>query len=309
MIILYAITGCVTVMFLIVVMSGAIRAMRHPERYGPRAMDPSNPRAAARSRAGGLTRAILDTFPIVKYGRNHDDPAPVVDRAEDGAAVQPDTKKGIEMHVLDDGRDEVEEVVEMERVRDSALTERTVISKDDTTSFVSAAEGDSVNTIPADLVNVDNSTTCPICVDEFTEGDDIRILPCDARHRFHRDCIDPWLLNVSSLCPLCRLDLSRGKEDQPSDSLPHHSNQVIGPDGTPIVSNLRALLHSLGPGGRQNSHSHPHPSTSASTSTSTATPNQEQPFNPSRFGKYIAAVRVKGRGRRAATEAVQESEL
>ena len=36
MIILYAIAGLVTLLFLVVVLFGAVRAIRHPERYGPR---------------------------------------------------------------------------------------------------------------------------------------------------------------------------------------------------------------------------------------------------------------------------------
>ena len=36
MIILYSITGVITALFLIIIITGAIRAHRHPERYGPR---------------------------------------------------------------------------------------------------------------------------------------------------------------------------------------------------------------------------------------------------------------------------------
>ncbi|EEB90403.1 hypothetical protein MPER_11397 [Moniliophthora perniciosa FA553] len=48
--------------------------------------------------------------------------------------------------------------------------------------------------------------TCPICIVDFEEGDDIRILPCEGQHRFHQQCVDPWLLELSSSCPLCRHD-------------------------------------------------------------------------------------------------------
>jgi hypothetical protein len=41
---------------------------------------------------------------------------------------------------------------------------------------------------------------CPICTDEFIRGEDVRLLPCN--HKFHPDCIDPWLVNVSGTCPL-----------------------------------------------------------------------------------------------------------
>ena len=45
---------------------------------------------------------------------------------------------------------------------------------------------------------------CPICLLEFEDGDEIRVLPCEGAHRFHKDCVDPWLLAVSTSCPLCR---------------------------------------------------------------------------------------------------------
>ena len=45
--------------------------------------------------------------------------------------------------------------------------------------------------------------TCPICLDDFEHNESqVRELPC--RHIFHVDCIDPFLLNNSSLCPICK---------------------------------------------------------------------------------------------------------
>lgn len=46
--------------------------------------------------------------------------------------------------------------------------------------------------------------TCPICIVDFEEGDALRVLPCEGHHRFHQQCVDPWLLELSSSCPLCR---------------------------------------------------------------------------------------------------------
>jgi len=46
-------------------------------------------------------------------------------------------------------------------------------------------------------------STCAICLDDFTEsGCQVRELPC--RHVFHNNCIDLFLLDTSSMCPLCK---------------------------------------------------------------------------------------------------------
>ena len=46
--------------------------------------------------------------------------------------------------------------------------------------------------------------TCPICIVDFKDGDDVRVLPCEGKHVFHQACVDPWLLELSSSCPTCR---------------------------------------------------------------------------------------------------------
>lgn len=44
---------------------------------------------------------------------------------------------------------------------------------------------------------------CSICLNNYTEGDTLRLLPCDRRHHFHKDCVDEWLV-VNATCPICR---------------------------------------------------------------------------------------------------------
>ncbi|KAI2514102.1 RING-like zinc finger [Fragilaria crotonensis] len=49
-------------------------------------------------------------------------------------------------------------------------------------------------------------TMCSICIDEFEDGERIRILP-KCHHGFHFDCIKPWLTERQSRCPLCKTDV------------------------------------------------------------------------------------------------------
>ena len=59
---------------------------------------------------------------------------------------------------------------------------------------------------------------CAICVEDFQEGSDVRVLPCD--HVFHPKCVDEWLSNHSSLCPLCKLNVSRNPNEGAAVNIP-----------------------------------------------------------------------------------------
>ncbi|CAN7038982.1 unnamed protein product [Brassica oleracea var. botrytis] len=59
-----------------------------------------------------------------------------------------------------------------------------------------------INNLPESTVQTDNfQETCAICLETPTIGDTIRHLPCF--HKFHKDCIDPWL-GRSKACPVCK---------------------------------------------------------------------------------------------------------
>lgn len=48
-----------------------------------------------------------------------------------------------------------------------------------------------------------SQTTCPICLDDFCSNEtEVRELPC--KHIFHPECIDIFLRDNSSLCPMCK---------------------------------------------------------------------------------------------------------
>ncbi|XP_062940660.1 E3 ubiquitin-protein ligase RLIM-like [Cynocephalus volans] len=47
----------------------------------------------------------------------------------------------------------------------------------------------------------DALASCCVCITEYTEGNELRILPCS--HEYHVHCIDRWL-SENSTCPICR---------------------------------------------------------------------------------------------------------
>ncbi|KAL3427576.1 hypothetical protein PVAG01_01085 [Phlyctema vagabunda] len=211
--ILYSITGIITLLFLIIIATGAIRAHRHPERYGPRNGFPGRPR---QSRAKGLARAMLETLPIVKFG----DPEP--------------EKPGNRDIEMDDGNS---------TARHSTTTPPTGadvagIAADKSPPASSAGTAESglgpaahaESTHSNDHAPAEGDLGCSICTEDFTTGEDVRVLPCN--HKYHPACIDPWLLNVSGTCPLCRHDLrpeaSNNEVAAEGDELPPPLNPAEG---------------------------------------------------------------------------------
>jgi RING-like zinc finger len=186
MIILYSITGVITALFLVIIVTGAVRAHRHPERYGPRNVL-GRPR---QSRARGLARAMLETLPIVKFGEKEEDA-----KTGDVELAEPTTAHARNVEESATG---VETVETATGSHEDAGTHKA--EKSDSTE-IEAAGAVAARTSPEPAVSVDDDNLgCSICTEDFEKGQDVRVLPC--KHQFHPACIDPWLLNVSGTCPL-----------------------------------------------------------------------------------------------------------
>jgi hypothetical protein len=209
MIILYSITGVITALFISIIITGAIRAHRHPERYGPRAILTGG--RGRQSRARGIARAMLDTLPIVKFGDrdNNNGGGPGADGAS-GNVGEAQKEGDIEMvagsTTTHTDPDSNRETSQTDGAADADSTHRST----PTTTAAAAATADPTPTNPtankeATTATPENAPSCSICTEDFTLGSDVRVLPCN--HRFHPECVDPWLLNVSGTCPLCRIDL------------------------------------------------------------------------------------------------------
>lgn len=58
-----------------------------------------------------------------------------------------------------------------------------------------------INSFCENDVEYENQKNCSICLDDYNDDDQIKILPC--KHNFHVDCVDPWL-KKNFTCPECR---------------------------------------------------------------------------------------------------------
>nr|XP_019011436.1 uncharacterized protein I206_03536 [Kwoniella pini CBS 10737]OCF50217.1 hypothetical protein I206_03536 [Kwoniella pini CBS 10737] len=266
MIVLYTITGVVSFMFIFMLIMGARRAMLHPERYGRREDDDEH---GPQSTARGLAQAVLDTFPIIKYNRtdgqftgppkrlsseNNLDSVPLhhLSRTEDlegrrtnGYYDGDNYAESSNSGGKSGGATHVSEVERRMSSIASASGHHTPKSSEEVEQEAGAIEGQQ----------------CPICLVDFEPGDDLRVLPCEREHAYHQSCIDPWLLEVSSSCPLCRKDFNA-----PSTS---------------VLSNT----HNSGDSGTPSPHSSTYPSDQV----------QVQPPTQHGFARYLAFMRRERR--------------
>lgn len=240
MIALYVVTGCISAMFALMIGMAARRAIRHPERYGRRE---GNENEAAQTRAGGIAQALLDTFPIIKFNRRDGPPKDMDSETEmetrqlprasregnsgaAAAAADPfDDRRGtnrnsanirstvttgtgsvsyhstLPRHGNDAEQDDEDDISVKSVERATAAYEsleprsRAVSSSGSRPEQAASASAET----PGDM-----EEQCPICLLDFEDGEDLRVLPCEKEHVYHQTCIDPWLLDVSSSCPLCR---------------------------------------------------------------------------------------------------------
>jgi len=68
-----------------------------------------------------------------------------------------------------------------------------------------------------------SSSSCAICLDEFENKEKVRVLPCE--HKFHDDCVVPWLTQRHSSCPLCKFDVLEHVKNGPSTKQPCNDDE------------------------------------------------------------------------------------
>uniref|UniRef100_A0A7S1Y311 RING-type domain-containing protein n=1 Tax=Grammatophora oceanica TaxID=210454 RepID=A0A7S1Y311_9STRA len=86
-------------------------------------------------------------------------------------------------------------------------------------------------------------TMCSICIDDFEEGEKIRVLP-RCGHGYHLECLKPWLTERQGCCPLCKTPVlgpepstsSSSEDGQQEDDVSSSSTAINTAPAAPITN-------------------------------------------------------------------------
>ncbi|KAM9761531.1 E3 ubiquitin-protein ligase RNF13 [Menidia menidia] len=109
----------------------------------------------------------------------------------------------------------------------------------------------------------DSYDVCAICLDEYEEGDKLRVLPCS--HAYHSKCVDPWLTKTKKTCPVCKQKVAPSADDSDSDSDGDSGGEENeeASESTPLLRSLASTsAHSFGTMSSGASRSEPEPDSS-----------------------------------------------
>lgn len=117
---------------------------------------------------------------------------------------------------------------------------------------------DTIRRMPTTVFNgvceeASTSISCVICIEDYRIGEKLRILPCN--HKFHAKCVDLWLGQRRSFCPVCKRDARIININMPPSPTEH--TPLLSPSVTPTSSFLLSLSSSPSTSSVQSSYDTP----------------------------------------------------
>lgn len=70
-------------------------------------------------------------------------------------------------------------------------------------------------------------TSCPICLVDFADGEELRRAPCPGGHAFHPKCLRGWLDRSQVTCPMCRCDMDSCRKPPPVGITPDQRAEYV----------------------------------------------------------------------------------
>ncbi|XP_072839798.2 E3 ubiquitin-protein ligase ZNRF3 [Pogona vitticeps] len=115
------------------------------------------------------------------------------------------------------------------------------LEKMETRKFKSKLKGGACEGSCGALDSLSSSSTsdCAICLEKYLDGEELRVIPC--AHRFHRKCVDPWLLQHHT-CPHCRHNIIEQKKGSPGQVCEEMARQLRSRQPPPPLPPQRVIL-------------------------------------------------------------------
>ncbi|CAG8779733.1 15739_t:CDS:2, partial [Racocetra fulgida] len=217
----------------------------------------------------GITKAVLESFPVYFFSlRNNTDPK----NSENSEKEENISNLDSENSESDPDNITVDKIRRLSPIDENFDDIVIIVNNDSTLS----------PEISSPIT--DDQLTCPICLGDFESGEELRILPC--HHQYHITCIDPWLLDISPLCPMCKADYTSWKINSVTtiNDVASRSSLSLGSVGI-----LSEAIDS-----------------DVTTTTQNEGESSTQTFPHFRWAKYLKAIR---RGRRVARNIQVQSRL
>ncbi|KAJ7993655.1 hypothetical protein DPEC_G00256900 [Dallia pectoralis] len=100
------------------------------------------------------------------------------------------------------------------------------LEKMETRKFKAKLKGQRESSCGAtDTLGSSSTSDCAICLEKYIDGEELRVIPCS--HRFHKKCVDPWLLQHHT-CPHCRHNIIEQKKGNPGPLCMESGNPLHG---------------------------------------------------------------------------------